>query len=79
MIYAFAPTWDYIDWMKIRKTTTVKNPLTGVKIPLRDIFSIFAIFMIVVALRYLWRFVDVLRNGTPDSDHEIAPDGDTSE
>ena len=79
MIYAFAPTWDYIDWMKIRKTTTVKNPLTGAKIPLRDIFSIFAMFMIVVALRYLWRFVDVLRNCQPDSDHELAPDRHTSE
>ena len=79
MIYAFAPTWDYIDWMKIRKTTTVKNPLTGSKIPLRDVFSIFALFMIVVALRYLWRFVDILRNGPPDDDHELAPGEDRPE
>lgn len=79
MIYAFAPTWDYIDWMKIRKTTTVKNPLTGSKIPLRDIFSVFAIFMIVVALRYVWRFVDVLRNGPPDNDHELTLHEDAPE
>ena len=68
---ALLPTWDYIDWMKIRKTTTVKNPFTGDKIPMRTIFSIYAIFMTALILRYGWRFVDVLRNGPPDEDHEI--------
>ena len=71
MGWALLPTWDYIDWMKIRKTTTVKNPFTGTKIPMRTIFSIYAIFMVMLILRYGWRFVDVLRNGPPDDDHEI--------
>ncbi len=64
MIWAFLPTWDYIDWMKIRKSATLK-------IPLRTVFSIYAIFMIAVAARYIWRFIDILRNGPPDSDHDI--------
>ncbi len=71
MLYAFLPTWDYIEWMKIRKTTTVRNPVSGAKIPLRDVFSIFAVFMLVVAARYFWRFFDVLRNGPPDDDHDL--------
>lgn len=71
MLYAFLPTWDYIDWMKMRKTTTVRNPLDGNKIPMRAIFSIYAMFMLVVAARYIWRFVDVLRNGPPETDHEL--------
>lgn len=69
MIYAFLPTWDYIDWMKIRKTSTVENPFTGQKISLRTIFSIYAIFMIAIAARYIWRFIDVLRNGPHNDDH----------
>ena len=68
---ALWPTWDYIDWMKIRKTTTVPNPFTGEKIPMRTIFSIYAIFMVALIVRYGWRFVDVWRNGPPDDDHEI--------
>lgn len=72
MLWALLPTWDYIDWMKIRKTTTVRNPLTGAKIPMRTIFSVYALFMVAVALRYAWRFVDVLRNGSPDEDYEIS-------
>ncbi len=71
MGWALLPTWDYIDWMKIRKTTTVENPFTGKKIPMRTIFSIYAIFMVAIIVRYAWRFVDIARSGPPDEDHEI--------
>ncbi|MDJ1007387.1 MAG: TRAP transporter small permease subunit [Paracoccaceae bacterium] len=71
MIYAFLPTWDYIDWMQIRRTTTVRNPLSGEKIPMRTIFSIYGIFMVAVILRYAWRFIDTIRNGPPDDAHEL--------
>lgn len=71
MAWSFLPTWDYIDWMKIRKTATFENPFTGSKIPLRTIFSIYGLFMAVIILRYLWRFIEVLRKGPPDSDHQL--------
>ncbi|QDG78487.1 TRAP transporter small permease [Labrenzia sp. PHM005] len=71
MAWSFLPTWDYIDWMKIRKTTTVENPLTGKKIPLRTIFSIYLIFMIAIIIRYSWRFIDILRHGPPSGEHDI--------
>ncbi|MEM1431324.1 MAG: TRAP transporter small permease [Pseudomonadota bacterium] len=71
MLWSLLPTWDYVDWMKIRKTTTVRNPFTGDKIPMRTIFSIYMVFMIAVMLRYAWRIFDVFRNGPPDSDHEL--------
>ncbi|MDH3659038.1 MAG: TRAP transporter small permease [Alphaproteobacteria bacterium] len=64
MVWAFLPTWDYINWMKMRKSATLK-------IPLRTIFSIYALFMIAVAARYAWRFYTVWKSGPPDSDHEI--------
>lgn len=70
MIWAFLPTWDYIDWMKIRRTSTIVNPITDQKIPLRTIFSIYAIFMIAVAIRYVWFFINVLRKGPPDAPPE---------
>jgi C4-dicarboxylate transporter DctQ subunit len=62
--WSLLPTWDYIDWMKIRKTTTVRNPLSGDKIPLRTIFSVYALFMVAVMARYAWRAFVVLRRGT---------------
>lgn len=62
LAWSFLPTWDYIDFLKIKKSATLK-------IPMRTIFSIYGLFLIVVALRYAWRFVDILRNGPPDDAH----------
>ena len=66
------PTLDYIDWMKIRKTSTVRNPFTGGKIPMRTIFSVYGAFMVVVAARYAWLVVDTFRNGSPKTELEIV-------
>lgn len=72
MLATFLPTWDYIEWMKIRKTATVRNPFSGAKIPLRDVFSIYAVFMLAVAARYAWLFFNVLRNGPPKTELELV-------
>lgn len=65
MLWAFLPTWDYIDFLKIRRTSTVREPFSGDKIQLRTIFSIYAVFMLVVAGRYAWRFAEIVKNGPP--------------
>ncbi len=72
MLYALLPTLDYIDWMKIRKTSTVRNPFTGSKIPMRTIFSVYGAFMIVVAARYAWLAIDTFRNGPPKTELEVV-------
>ncbi len=72
MLYAFLPTLDYIDWMKIRKTSTVRNPFTGSKIPMRTVFSVYGAFMIVVAARYAWLAIDTFRNGPPKTELEVV-------
>lgn len=72
MIYAFLPTWDYIDFMRLRGTSTVHNPFTGAKIPMRTIFSVYAVFMIAVAARYAWQVIDVWRNGPPKTELEMV-------
>jgi C4-dicarboxylate transporter DctQ subunit len=61
MIWSFLPTWDYIDWMKMRKTSTVRNPFTGNKIPLRTILSVYAVFMVALIARYGWRLVQLIK------------------
>ncbi|PIE07721.1 MAG: C4-dicarboxylate ABC transporter permease [Rhodobacterales bacterium] len=65
MLWAFWPTWDYIDWMKIRGTATLRTPFTGEKIPMRLVFSVYALFMIALALRALWRIVSLLSRRPP--------------
>ena len=72
MLYAFLPTWDYIDFMRMRRTSTVRNPFSGDKIPLRTIFSIYAVFMLAVAARYGWQLFGVWRTGPPKTELEVA-------
>ena len=63
------PTLEYIEFMKIQKSATLR-------IPLRTIFSIYGIFVIAMALAYAWRFVRILRN--PESvNHNDEGTGET--
>jgi len=79
MIYALMPTLDYIDWMKMRKTATVRNPFTGSKIPMRTIFSVYGGFMIVVTVRYAWLAVEALRRPLLKTELEFALEAETPE
>ncbi len=64
LAWSLLPTWDWIDFLKIKKSATLK-------IPMRTIYAIYALFLVIVALRYLWTFVHVLRHGAPSEPHEI--------
>ena len=66
--WALLPTFDYIDWMKMRKTSTVRIPITGEKIRLSYIFSIYGIFMISVIIFYLWKLKNLIQRGPEDQD-----------
>ena len=66
MGYSFLPTVDYIDWMKMRKTTTVK--IFNNKIPLSYIFSVYGIFLISVIIQYIWKLINLMKSGLPDKD-----------
>ena len=56
------PTWDYIDFLRIKRSATLG-------IPLRTVFSVYALFLVAVVLRYAWRFVVVMRTGAPGAGH----------
>ena len=66
MGYSFLPTIDYIDWMKMRKTTTVK--IFNNKIPLSYIFSVYGIFLLSVIIQYIWKLINLMKSGLPDKD-----------
>ena len=66
MGWALLPTIDYIDWMKMRKTSTVRFPLTGEKIKLSYIFSIYGIFMISIIFYYAVKLKHIIQTGRSD-------------
>ena len=62
LAWSLLPTWDYIDFMRIKRSSTLE-------IPLRTVFSIYAIFLVAVIARQLRVVVRVLRHGPPDPSH----------
>ena len=74
MLWAFLPTWDYVDFMRMRRTSTVENPFTGERIRLKWIFIIYMVFMASLILRYGWRFITTWRSGPPDDHNLISHD-----
>lgn len=63
MVVSLYPTWDWIDFLKIKKSATMR-------IPMRTIFSIFAVFMIAAATSYAYRFYRIARYGVPEEHPE---------
>ncbi len=63
MAVSLYPTWDYIDFLKIKKSSNLH-------IPMRTIFSIFAVFMVAAIISYAHRFIITVRHGVPDEHPE---------
>lgn len=60
---AFLPTWDWIDFLRIKKSAILK-------IPMRTIFSIYMIFLVSAIIVYGLRFWGILRHGLPGEHKE---------
>ncbi len=71
LIASFYPTWDWINFLKIKKSAILK-------IPMRTVFSIYAIFIICTVAAYAWRFVKIVRHGVPEDNLESKPKRDAS-
>jgi C4-dicarboxylate transporter DctQ subunit len=71
LIASFYPTWDWINFLKIKKSAILK-------IPMRTVFSIYAIFIICTVAAYAWRFVKIVRHGVPEDNLESNSKGDAS-
>lgn len=56
------PTWDKFHILRLKKTPTLSS-VFGDWIRMRDIYSVYMGFLIVVSLRYAWRAWHVFRHG----------------
>lgn len=63
-VAAYLPTWDYVDFYKIKRSATLR-------IPLNYVFIIYMAFMTMIILRYTRMIVDFLR-GKPDLEGKIT-------
>ena len=67
---SFLPTWDYIDFLKIKKSATLR-------LPMRSVFSIYGAFMLAIIATYAARFFFVWRRGIPADEARSSSGGDS--
>jgi C4-dicarboxylate transporter DctQ subunit len=63
-VAAYLPTWDYVDFLKIKRSSTMQ-------VPLKYVFIIYMAFMTMIILRYARMIFDFLR-GKPDLEGPIT-------
>lgn len=72
-IISLYPTWDFIDFLKIKKSAYLRAPM-------RTVFSVYMLFMLAVIIIYLTRAIKIMRGGNlEDSPPHIVPAGNIDE
>jgi C4-dicarboxylate transporter, DctQ subunit len=59
LLWSLAPTWSWIEFLRIKKSPTLR-------IPMRDIYSIYAVFLVAVIATQIWKVVRIFRHGVED-------------
>lgn len=74
LIWSFAPTWERLHILRLKKTATL-SALLGDWVRMRDIYAIYMLFLVAVAGRYAWRAWHIARHGallrTPHSEGRL--------
>ena len=65
LLLIIEPTWSKFYILRLKKTATLSN-VFGDWIRVRDIYLVFFIFAIAVALRYFWRAHHIFKNGAEE-------------
>jgi TRAP-type C4-dicarboxylate transport system permease small subunit len=67
LLWSLAPTWDWVSFLKIKKSATLH-------IPMRDIYIIYPVFIIAVVIASVWRIVSILRHGIDEPAEPARPE-----
>jgi len=73
LLASIEPTWSRFAILRLKQTATLGD-LLGSSVRMRDIYSIYMVFLVAVSLRALWAVVEAVRDRHPDLD-EGRPEG----
>jgi len=78
LLVSFGPTWEKFYILRLKKTPTLAN-VFGDWIRVRDVYSIYFAFLLIVAARYAWRAWDTFKNGAESDLHHYDELADAAE
>jgi C4-dicarboxylate transporter DctQ subunit len=65
LLISLEPTWAKFFVLRLKKTATLSS-LLGDWVRMRDIYAIYAGFLIIAGLRFGWMAIEALRHGAPE-------------
>lgn len=68
LLLAIGPTWEKFAILRLKRTATLSQ-LFGDWIRMRHVYSVFFVFLFVVALRYGWHVVQAIRRPPEIEEH----------
>jgi C4-dicarboxylate transporter DctQ subunit len=71
LLLSLEPTWGKFYVLRLKKTATLQH-LFGDWVRMRDIYAIYAAFLIIVPLRYAWRAWHAFRHGAEADLHHYG-------
>lgn len=60
LLASLGPTWDRFHILRLKKTATLSG-LFGDWVRMRDVYAIYAVFLVAIPLRYAWAIWQVFR------------------
>ncbi|MFW2542088.1 TRAP transporter small permease [Primorskyibacter sp. 2E107] len=75
LLWSLEPTWSKFYILRLKKTATLSN-VFGDWIRMRDIYSVYAFFLVAVSLRYALRAWKATRHGVEDELHGFDAPGE---
>ena len=78
LLWSLAPTWERFHILRLKRTATLGG-LFGDWIRMRDLYAIYAVFLVAVSARYALRIVRVLRHGAEGHGTEAGLDGERAD
>ncbi len=72
LLASIEPTWSRFNILRLKQTATLAE-LLGSWIRMRDIYSIYIVFLVVVGLRALWTAFRAMRGKAPAIDTDTNP------
>lgn len=70
-VVSIEPTWSKFYILRLKKTATLTT-VFGDWIRMRDLYSVYMLFLVAVSLRYAWTVYRAIRFGSTASTHDIA-------
>ena len=65
LLASIEPTWSRFAILRLKQTATLGD-LLGSSVRMRDIYSIYMVFLVAVGLRALWAALEAIRGRHPD-------------